>query len=85
MSKQSAMGNKWVSRTSPQTITSNRYDIGVKSRLEHTELKCVDLKDNTTQELNSSSLDSASSVTEGKAQERQQQITMLTHNSFRSD
>ena len=52
---------------------------------EHTELKCVDLTDGTKQELRSSSSDSASAVTEGKTQERQQPIAMLTQNSFRSD
>ena len=55
------------------------------SRLEHTELKCVDLTDRTTQKLWSSSLDSVSSLTEGKVQKRQQQTLMLTHNSSRSD
>ena len=55
------------------------------SRSEHTELKYVDLTYRTTQELGSSSLDSTSSVTEGKAQERQQQIPVLTQNSSRSD
>ena len=39
----------------------------------------------TTQELGSSSLDSAFSVTEGKAQEGQQQMSLLTQNSSISD